>query len=197
MFISASAKIFSSDVINMFTSDLTYIFISASANMFPSDLANMFTSDLANMFTSDLANMFTIDLASMFTSDLANMFASDLANMITSDWPTCSTSDLANMFTSELEKCKKMIWPRCSLVKLTGEYVGLVPGIRHLILEGINVTPNSESGPSRYHVCQFSGKTNNFHLFGTNLEIQETNVGIRISIFEIQCVQIFRQNGKL
>ena len=29
------------------------------------------------------------------------------------------------------------------------------------------------------------------------LEIQETNVGIRISIFEIQYVQIFRQNGKL
>ena len=43
------------------------------------------------------------------------------------------TSDLANMFTSELEKGKKMIWPTCSLGKLTGEYIGLVPGIRHLI----------------------------------------------------------------
>ena len=40
---------------------------------------------------------------------------------------------LGKMFTSELEKCKKMICPTCSLVKLTGEYVGLVPGIRHLI----------------------------------------------------------------
>ena len=52
----------------------------------------------------------------MFTSLSANMF----------------TSDLANTFTSELEKCKKMIWPICSLVKLPGEYVVLVPGIRHL-----------------------------------------------------------------
>ena len=69
------------------------------------------------MFNSPSANMFTSDLANMFTSDLANMF----------------TSDLANMFTSELEKCKKLIWLTCSLVKLTGDYVGLVPGIRHLI----------------------------------------------------------------
>ena len=53
----------------------------------------------------------------MFTSASASMFS----------------SDVANMFTSELEKCKQMIWPTCSLVKLTGEYVGLVPGIRHLI----------------------------------------------------------------
>ena len=28
-------------------------------------------------------------------------------------------------------------------------------------------------------------------------KIQKTNVGIRISIFEIQCVPVFRQNGKL
>ena len=26
-----------------------------------------------------------------------------------------------------------MFWPTCSLVRLTGEYVGLVPGTRHLI----------------------------------------------------------------
>ena len=69
------------------------------------------------MFTSASANMFTIASANMFTSDLANMFISDLANMFTSEW----------------EKYKKMIWPIYSLVKLTGEYVGLVPGIRHLI----------------------------------------------------------------
>ena len=29
------------------------------------------------------------------------------------------------------------------------------------------------------------------------LEIQETNVGIGISIFEILCVPIFRQNGQI
>ena len=69
------------------------------------------------MFTSDLANIFTSASAIIFTSDLANMF----------------TSDLANMFTSELEKCRKMVWSTCFLVKLTVEYVGLVPGIRHLI----------------------------------------------------------------
>ena len=82
------------------------------------------TSDLSKMFTRATANMFTSNLANMFTSASANMFSSDLANMF--------TSDLANMFTSELEKCKKMFWPTCSLVKLTGGYVGLVPGIRHL-----------------------------------------------------------------
>ena len=61
----------------------------------------------------------------MFPSDLVNMFTIDLTNMF--------TSHLANMFTSELEKWKKMIWPTRSLVKFTGGYVGLVPGIRHLI----------------------------------------------------------------
>ena len=54
----------------------------------------------------------------MFTSDSANIF----------------TSDLANIFTSETEKWKIMIWWISFLVKLTGEYVGLVPEIRHLIL---------------------------------------------------------------
>ena len=73
----------------------------------------MFTSASTNMFTSAPANMFISPSANMFTSDLANIF----------------TSDLADMFTSELEKCKKMFWPTCSLVKLIGEYVGLVPGI--------------------------------------------------------------------
>ena len=85
----------------------------------------MFTSDLAKIFTSASTNMFNSPSVNMFTSDLANMFTSDLANMF--------TSDLANMFTSKLEKCKKLIWPTCSLVKVTGDYVGLVPGIRHLI----------------------------------------------------------------
>ena len=117
----------------MFTSDLANMFTSDLASMFTSNLANMFTSDSANMFTSDLADMFTGASANMFTSASANMFTSDLANKFTSDLGNMFTSDLANMFTSELEKCKKMIWPTCSLVKLSGEYVGLVPEIRHLI----------------------------------------------------------------
>ena len=61
----------------------------------------------------------------VFISDSGNIFISASTNMF--------TSDLANMFTSELKKSEKMIWPTCSLVKLTGEYVGLAPGIRHLI----------------------------------------------------------------
>ena len=65
------------------------------------------------------------------------MFTSDLANMFTSDWAKMFTGDLAIMFISDLEKCKKMIWPTCPLVKLTGEYIGLVPRIRHLIRENI------------------------------------------------------------
>ena len=127
MFISASANLLTSDYwANMFTKDF--------ANMFTCYLANMFTSDLANMFTNDLANMFTSDLTNMFTSDVANTFTSTSANIFTSDyWANMFTSDLANIFTSELEKCKIMIWPTCSLLKLTVEYVGLAPGIRHLI----------------------------------------------------------------
>ena len=65
-------------------------------------------------------------------------------------------------------------------------------------------SPNSESALPRYHVCQFSVQTDNFDFFGPNLpkkkikiEIQKTNVGIRISMFEIPCVPIFRQNGHL
>ena len=63
---------------------------------------------------------------------------------------------------------------------------------------------NLESVSSRYHVCLFSGKMDNFDFFNPNLlkinlglEIRKTNVGIRISIFEISCVPIFRQNGQL
>ena len=60
------------------------------------------------------------------------------------------------------------------------------------------------SASSRYHVYQFSDKTDNFDFFGPNLpqmdfsfEIQKTTVGIRISFDDIPCVPIFRQNGQL
>ena len=53
-------------------------------------------------------------------------------------------------------------------------------------------------------VFQFSGKTDNFDFFGPNcpnmdlgLEIQKTNVTIRISILEITCIPIFRQSERL
>ena len=56
----------------------------------------------------------------------------------------------------------------------------------------------------RHHVCQFSGKTDNFDFFGPNLPKNGFRVGepknifeIRISIFEIPSVPIFRQNGQL
>ena len=105
-----------------------------------------------------------------------------------------------------------------------------------------------ESASSRYHLCQFSFKLNNFEFFSSKLpkkwiqgwklrqvmsvqestssrssvcanslakratltfstqicpkmdlglEIHKTNVAIRISILEIPCVPIFRQNGQL
>ena len=60
--------------------------------------------------------------------------------------------------------------------------------------------PDSESALPRYHVYQFSVKMDNFDFFDPNLpkiEIQETNVGIRINILEIPCVPIFRQSGQL
>ena len=60
------------------------------------------------------------------------------------------------------------------------------------------------SASLRYYVCKILDKTNNLDFFGPNLpkkefklEIQKTNVGIRISILEIPCVPIFRQNGQL
>ena len=54
-------------------------------------------------------------------------------------------------------------------------------------------------------MCQFSGKNGQLWLFWSKfaqkidlgLEIQKTNVGIKISILEISCVEIFRQNGQL
>ena len=56
----------------------------------------------------------------------------------------------------------------------------------------------------RYHVCQFSGKTDNFDFLGPSLpkmdlglEIQKTNIGVIISIVEMPCVTIFRKNGQL
>ena len=63
-----------------------------------------------------------------------------------------------------------------------------------------NLSPDLEFALPRYHVYQFS--TDNFDFFGPNLpklgfQIQETNVGIRISILEILYVPIFRQNGQL
>ena len=59
----------------------------------------------------------------------------------------------------------------------------------------------------RYHVYQFSDKTDNFDpnlfwpkfakkiIFG--LEIQKTNTEKEISILKIPCVSILRQNGQL
>ena len=119
----------------MFTSGSTNMFTIDSGNKFTSDSANMFANDLANMSTNDLAIMFTCDLENMFTSDLDNMFTSDLTNMFTSDLAKMFTSDLANMFTCHWPtlKMEENVWPTCSLVKLAGEYVGLVPGIQHLI----------------------------------------------------------------
>ena len=54
-------------------------------------------------------------------------------------------------------------------------------------------------------MCQFLDKTDNFNFVGQNLpnklildsEFQKTIVAVRISIFEIQCVPIFRRNGQL
>ena len=54
-------------------------------------------------------------------------------------------------------------------------------------------------------MCQFLDKTDNFNFVGQNLpkqlilesELQKTIVAVRISIFEIPCVPIFRRNGQL
>ena len=50
----------------------------------------------------------------------------------------------------------------------------------------------------RYHVCQFAVKTDNFDLFDPNLPKKQIRIwNWRISILEILCVPIFRQNGQL
>ena len=61
-----------------------------------------------------------------------------------------------------------------------------------------------ESASSRYHMCHFSDKMDNFDFLAQicpkmdlGLQIQKTNVGIRISILELPCVLISRQNGQL
>ena len=69
----------------------------------------------------------------------------------------------------------------------------------------VEISKDSKSAPSRDHVCKFLGQTDNFDFFlaqicpkiHLGLEIQKTNVGIRISILEISCVPIFRQNKQL
>ena len=57
-----------------------------------------------------------------------------------------------------------------------------------------NLSLDSESAPPKYHVYQLSDICPKTDL---GLEIQKTNVGIRISILKIQCVLIFRQNRQL
>ena len=66
------------------------------------------------------------------------------------------------------------------------------------------LSPHSELTPPRYHLFQFSGKTNSFTFsaqifpkMDLGLEIQKTDVGISISILEIPYVSIFRQNKQL
>ena len=64
-----------------------------------------------------------------------------------------------------------------------------------------NLSPDSESTLQRYHVCQFSSKTDNFEFFDPKvdfgLQTQKTNVGIRINILETPYVPVFRQNRQL
>ena len=67
-----------------------------------------------------------------------------------------------------------------------------------------NLNPYLESALLRYHVYQFQLKWTTLTFLAQicpkrklGFEIQETNVGMRISILEIQCVPIFRQNGQL
>ena len=62
-----------------------------------------------------------------------------------------------------------------------------------------NLSPESESASLRYYVHQFSDKTDNFGLkyaqkWTLGSEFQKSNPGFGISILEILCVQIFRQN---
>ena len=48
-----------------------------------------------------------------------------------------------------------MIWPTCSLVKLTGENIGLVPGIRHLIdPKVLAISEEFELGTNIFHAQQ-------------------------------------------
>ena len=65
----------------------------------------------------------------------------------------------------------------------------------------VEISKDSKSAPSRDHVCKFLGQTDNFDFFlaqicpkiHLGLEIQKTNVGIRISILEISYLPILKQ----
>ena len=66
-------------------------------------------------------------------------------------------------------------------------------------------SPDSESTLPRFHVCQFLVKTDNFDFFLAQIcpkgklgfQIQKTNIGIKISIFEIPYVPILKQKEQL
>ena len=67
-----------------------------------------------------------------------------------------------------------------------------------------NRSPDSESALPRYHCVNFQLKRTTLTFLvqicpkrKLGFEIQKTNVGIRISILQIPCVPIFRQNGQL
>ena len=67
-----------------------------------------------------------------------------------------------------------------------------------------NPSPNSESALPRYHVYQFSGKTDNFEFLGPDLlnlifgvGISKIKSGFGINTSNIPCVSVFSQNGQL
>ena len=59
------------------------------------------------------------------------------------------------------------------------------------------LTPDSESAIPKYHVCQLSGKTDNFDFLAQIC--QKMNFGVKsrfgIRTYKIPCVPIFKQNG--
>ena len=109
--------------------------------------------------------------------------------------------DLANMFTNELEKCKTIMWSTCSQVKLTGEYVGLVPGIQHLIS---NIKINRMPNLTIIIVCTWidclDNKlkiSNNFYSFAITIYRRKSGVGkfLKNIIFEYKFPVLFALLG--
>ena len=50
-----------------------------------------------------------------------------------------------------------------------------------------NLSPDAESAPPRYHLCQFSGEKNNFEFFGLNLW-KLPNYVRYFGSYNVQCV---------
>ena len=107
-------------------------------------------------------------------------------------------------FAVRISKIQLQIWNQLFQGLMCAYFQAKLAQKQILVSNFKKLSPNLELALPRYHVCQFSNKMDTFDFLnqslpkiGLGLEIQKTNVGIRINILEKPCVTIWRQNGRL